>query len=182
LVLKSSCLLFRQIFFHPSPQKELNSNTFSDTSFSHATQSHTCAPYALPFEKKKHRTKSSQYCNICACVSPTKVVLFGLIVAETCCFSHTLHPIYSDKRTFCTMVTKKFHSCANCTLGTLFAQLFCHCLSPCFFTTAARGKLQKVQSRPAFFVPSFFVLFIHFFGIARAGATAHRRTFVVTQQ
>jgi hypothetical protein len=45
----------------------------------------------------------------------------------------------------------------------------------------------KYQSRPAlpfffFFFFFFFFLFIHFFGIAQAGATAHWRTLVVTQQ
>ena len=49
----------------------------------------------------------------------------------------------------------------------------------------AINALKNFLEFSAFFVifcSIFLFLFIHFFGIARAGATAHRRTFVVTQQ
>ncbi len=131
-------------------------------------------PMPFPSKKGKQRTKSSQYCNICACVSPTKVVLFGLIAAETCCFTHTLHLIWQDKRTFCTMVIKK--------ISQLRRSHIRHTARTIDLPLRPKASYSKSKAGRLFFIPLFCSFFIHFFGIARAGATAHRRTFVVTQQ
>jgi len=55
-------------------------------------------------------------------------------------------------------------------------------LTMLFYHQRPKASYSKSKAGRLFFVPLFCSFFIHFFGIARAGATAHRRTFVVTQQ